>query len=131
MDQVCGRYKSLIWLDRQAGPIRLDERTTLVGTGGWGIFPCSTMGTPNSMTSSRLRSCKQLRGPALAQYHQRLAHASAEIFRPKLEAALGTSDQVVIGTHVPAVSRGDLARRAYLRTSFPGQILQCNSGTGH
>src|SRR5271157_3728784 len=53
VDQVCERYKALTWLDRQAGPIRLDERTALVGTGGWVIFPCLTVtGTLNSMTRS-------------------------------------------------------------------------------
>jgi Icc protein len=30
--------RALIWLDRQDGPIPLDTRTTLAGTGGWGDF---------------------------------------------------------------------------------------------
>lgn len=39
-------------------------------------------------------------GAALAQYHQRLAQESAARFRPKLEVALETSSQVIVGTHV-------------------------------
>ena len=90
VDQVCGRYESLIWLDCQAGPIRLDERTTFVGTGDWGVLPCSDDGYAELNDEFEIEELKHLRGPALAQYHQRLARESAELFRPKLEAALGT-----------------------------------------
>lgn len=66
-----------------------------------------------------IEELKHLRGPALAQYHQRLARESAELFRPKLEAALGTSDQVIIGTHVPAFRgatwhEGNISEPAFL-----------------
>lgn len=101
VDQVCERCQALTWLDRQAEPIRLDERTTLVGTGGWGDFSVLGDGYAELNDELEIKELLRLRGAALAQYHQRLAHASAEIFRPKLEAALGTSDQVVVGTHVP------------------------------
>ena len=119
VDQVCGRYKSLIWLDRQAGPIRLDERTTLVGTGGWGDFSVLDDGYAELNDEFEIEELKHLRGPALAQYHQRLARESAELFRPKLEAALGTSDQVIIGTHDPAFRgatwhEGNISEPAFL-----------------
>jgi Icc protein len=93
--------RALIWLDRQDGPIPLDRRTTLVGTGGWGDFSgFEGCGYAELNDEWEIKEFLSLRGPALAQYHQQLAHQSAEKFRPKLEAALETSSQVIIGTHV-------------------------------
>ena len=118
----------LLLLDRQAGPIRLDERTALVGTGGWGDFSVlDGYGYAELNDEIEIKEMLKLRGPALAQYYQRLAHESVEKFRPKLEAALETSNQVIIGTHAPPFRgstwhEGNISEPAFLTRFCNGTL---------
>lgn len=98
---LCAEEPALVWL-RKSGPVRLSERTMLVGHDG---FYDTGHGDPNAGVrlndSRRIGDLAQRSPSERTGFLKGLGHRSAKEAREGLRAALADAPHVVFATHVP------------------------------